>query len=328
MRLLVTSFYYYYNDTRGIEPQFYYLFKVPESMGHEVDFFDWVTAAKIGGEHMRRLFLNLVRSGKYDAVFIATYRDEFDQATLAEAQKYCPVIGWNSDDEWRWNDYSSKRIRWYSWMVTNSPAVYEREKASHSSLLHAQWACTGFWDGRGTRKDIDFSFAGQFYGRRKEQAIYLSNRAGLAAFGMGAKDLNIPLPDSVPDDLRSPAYQTTIQFDLINKIWNRTRVSFTPLDSSDGTTLQIKSRVFDMGLSGTLMLAAAAPGLENYYEPGKEYISFQSLEDCVDKARYYLAHEVERAQIAEAYAKRTLADHLWKHRIESVLRAAGLAKAG
>jgi spore maturation protein CgeB len=83
-----------------------------------------------------------------------------------------------------------------------------------------------------------------------------------------------------------------------------------------------------MGLSGTLMLAAAAPGLENYYEPGKEYISFQSLEDCVDKARYYLAHEVERAQIAEAYAKRTLADHLWKHRIESVLRAAGLAKAG
>jgi len=107
MRLLVLPLYYYYNDTRGIEPQFYYLFKVPESMGHEVDFFDWVTAAKIGAKHAAGFFSDLVRSGKYDAVFIRDLPDEIRPGTLAEAQKYCPVIGWNFDDEWRWNDYSS-----------------------------------------------------------------------------------------------------------------------------------------------------------------------------------------------------------------------------
>src|SRR4051794_37204444 len=100
MRILTTSFYYYYGDTRGIEPQFYYLCKVPQSMGHEVDFLDYPTAAKVSIENMRRLFLNLVRGGKYDAVFIATHKDEFDEETLAEARKHAAIIAWNSDDEW------------------------------------------------------------------------------------------------------------------------------------------------------------------------------------------------------------------------------------
>jgi spore maturation protein CgeB len=324
MRLLTCAPYYYYNDTRAVEPQFYYLYKVPESMGITVDFLDFITAAKIGVDHLRRLFLTLVGSGKYDAVFIATHRDEFDEETLSQARRFCPVIGWNSDDEWRWESYSSKQAGWYTWMVTNSPEVFAREKPRHTNLLHAQWACTGFWDGRATAKDVDFSFAGQFYGPRKEQAVYLSRHAGMAAFGMGARDLNVPSPAGLPEDLKSPEYQTTIHFERINQIWNRSRISYTPLDSSDGSIMQIKSRVFDMGLSGTLMLApAAAPALARYYEPGKEYVAFETLEECAEKVRYYLAHEEERWRIADAYAKRTLSEHLWRHRIDSVLRQAG-----
>ncbi|MGA2230680.1 MAG: glycosyltransferase [Tepidisphaeraceae bacterium] len=325
MRLLTAVPYYYCNDTRAIEPQFYYLFKVPESMGHQVDCLDFITAAKISPEHVRRLFLALISSGKYDCAFIATHRDEFDRQTLKEAQRHCPVIAWNSDDEWRWNSYSSQQVDWYSWMVTNSAEVYAREKPAHPNLLHAQWACTGFWDGRSTPKDVDFSFAGQYHGRRREQAQFLAKSAGLAAFGMGAKDLNVAVPARLPDDLKAPMYQTTLHFESINKVWNRSRISFTPLDSSDGSTMQIKSRVFDMGLSGTLMLAPAAAPVARYYEPGKEYVTFEDLEDCVEKARYYLAHESERRRIADAYAARTLADHLWRYRIEAVLRQAGMA---
>jgi spore maturation protein CgeB len=325
MRLLTASPYYYCNDTRGTEPQFYYLFKVPESMGHQVDCFDFITSAKISLEHVRRMFLTLVGSGKYDCAFIATHRDEFDEDTLREAQRYCPVIAWNSDDEWRWQSYSSKQASWYSWMVTNSAEVYAREKPAHHNLLHAQWACTGFWDGRSTAKDVDFSFAGQFHGRRNEQSVYLSRHAGMAVFGMGAKYLNLPFPANLPQDLKEPQWQTTLHFESINKIWNRSRISYTPLDSSDCSTMQIKSRVFDMGLSGTLMLAPAAAPVDRYYQPDKEYVSFQSQEDCVDKIRFYLTHESQRRSIADAYARRTLSDHLWRHRIESVLRQAGLA---
>lgn len=324
MRILAASSYFYYNDTRGIEPQFYYLFKIPEAMGHEVGFFDFHTAARIGVGHMRRLFLTILRGGKFDAVFIATHKDEFDEETLAEARKLSAIVAWNSDDEWRWDNYSSKQASWYTWMVTNSPDVFAREKAKHPNLLHAQWACTGLWNGEGVAKDVDFSFAGMIYGSRREQVAVLNQRAGLAAFGMGAHELKLPEDPRLPADLRDAKLQTTIHFDKINSLWNRSRISFTPLDSSDGTSRQIKSRVFDMGLSRTLMLAHRAPHLDTYYEPGKEYVPFDSLEDCAEKARWYLAHEAERRAIGEAYAKRTRAEHMWEQRIAGVLKAAGL----
>jgi spore maturation protein CgeB len=126
----------------------------------------------------------------------------------------------------------------------------------------------------------------------------------------------------LPHDLVE--HLSTINFDAVNKLWNRSKISFTPLDSSSGNVLQIKSRIFDQGLSGTLMLAHRAPTLDDYYEPGKEYVPFGCIEECADKARFYLRNEASRRKIAEAYAARTRSEHLWSHRIQNVLRDAGL----
>lgn len=351
MRLLICSYYYYYGNTRGIEPQFYYLYKVPESMGFEVDFFDHHTASKIGIEQTRRLFLSLVNGGRYDAVIIATHEDEYDEATLSEAKNKSCVIGWNSDDEWRWDDYSRKRIDWYTFMVTNSKQVYEKNKVLYPNLLFAQWGCTGFWDGRDVKKDINFSFAGWIYGKRREQIRYLKKNAGLKVYGKGSNNYKYSLSfNKKPFNLRSKlkekikiAFRDTfltympgtllstilgdndiLNFDEINQVWNRSKISFTPLDSSDGTTLQIKSRIFDMGLSGTLMLAQCNPLLEKYYEPDKEYVPFSSLDECVHKVKFYLRHEYERKRIVEAYSKRTMSEHLWEYRIRDILSEVGL----
>jgi glycosyl transferase family 1 len=336
MRILVCTFFYYYNNPRGIEPQFYYLYRVPEKMGFDVEFFDYQTAAKIGLPMMRRLFLNLLRGGQYDAVFIATHRDEFDHETLAEARKHAVIFAWNSDDEWRWDDYSSRYVEAYSFMVTNSPAVYAAHKSKHPNLLYAQWACTGFWDGRSERKTIAFSFVGQVYGQRAEQIKLLAANCGLHAYGKGTQRV-APIGSGkgwaaflkgrlkpVATRLFPELADDTLSFEEVNTLWNRTRVSFTPLDSSTGQVRQIKSRVFDMGLSGTLMLAHRAPHLDTYYEPDNEYVPFDSMEECIDKAKYYLQHESERQKISDAYAKRTLREHMWEHRITHVLKAAGL----
>ncbi len=318
LRILTTSLFYYYGDTRGVEPQFYYLAKVPQSMGHQVDFFDWHTHAKpeMGGSaHMRRLFLNLLKSGQYDAAFIATFKDEFDQETLEEAKRHTVTFAFNSDDEYRWQDYSRPRAAWYSYMVTNSPDIFAQFKPSTPNLLHCQWACTGFWNGEHTPKDLDFSFAGMIYGSRKEQIQHLARHAALSPFGMGAKDLGLPPNPALPTDLRDSKFQTTLPFETINQIWNRSKVSFTPLDSSTGTTRQIKSRIFDMGLSRSLMLAHRAPHLDAYYDPGTEYLPFDTLEEAADLAKHYLQNEPARQKIAAAYAARTRAHHLWSHRL-------------
>ena len=81
-----------------------------------------------------------------------------------------------------------------------------------------------------------------------------------------------------------------------------------------------------MGLSGTLMLAQENPLLNQYYEPYKEYVPFETLEDCVAKVKFYLKNESARIAIADAYAKRSAAKHMWKHRIEHVLRETNIIK--
>lgn len=336
MRILTCTFYHYYGDPRGIEPQFYYLYKVPQTMGHDVDFFDYRTAYSIDPEGMRRQFLQIVTAGNYDAVFIATHQDEFDAETLKAARKYAKIFAWNSDDEWRWADYSQPQVNNYDFMVTNDPGVYAAQKETYPNLLHAQWACTGFWNGTKTTKDIPFSFVGAAYGPRLDQIKELAARAGLQAFGKGtgralhqSAKLSDGLKSFVRDQLVAVLNRIVPQptndilnFEEVNAIWNRSAISFTPLDSSQGGVRQIKSRIFDMGLSGTLMLAHNSPHLNDYYEPNKEYVPFETIDECIEKANYYLAHESERSKIAEAYAKRTKAEHMWEQRIRYVLKEA------
>jgi spore maturation protein CgeB len=209
------------------------------------------------------------------------------------------------------------------------------------NLLHAQWACTGFWDGRATHKPIDFSFVGQIYGARAQQIRWLSRHAQLQAFGANTGRVSLdeqPVRGWLHRAKRAVQHAalryilpgvartlSTLDFEQVNQIWNTSKISFTPLDSSQGGVRQIKSRVFDMGLSRTLMLSQRAPYLDSYYEPDREYVPFETLEECVEKVRFYLRNEAARSKIAEAYAKRTEAEHLWSHRIQSVLRDAGIA---
>jgi hypothetical protein len=333
LRILTATFYRYYGRPNTVEPQYFYLCKVPEAMGHEVDFFDHrAIAEQEGREAMRRRFLDTLRRGRYDAAFIATYEDEFGHETLQEAKRLTSTFGWNSDDEWRWDSYSSRYVDDYTFMVTNAPKVHEAQKQQHPNLLLYQWACTGFWDGVDEPKDIDFSFAGQVYGMRKRQIAKLALGSGLQAWGLGS---GRRWPAHPGDGVARRAGRAglvylpslgrdVLPFEAINEVWNRSKVSFTPLDSSSGGARQIKSRIFDMGLSGSLMLAHRAPNLDTYYEPEREYVPFDSLPEAAEKARFYLRNEPARRRIALAYAERTRREHMWSHRIDDVLAQSGL----
>ena len=76
--------------------------------------------------------------------------------------------------------------------------------------------------------------------------------------------------------------------------------------------MQIKSRTFDMGMSGTMMVCEWSPNLEKYYEPFKEFIPIESLEDCAEKFKY-LSHEEERFKVTNASYLRTKNEHTWEY---------------
>lgn len=70
---------------------------------------------------------------------------------------------------------------------------------------------------------------------------------------------------------------------------------------------------------GSLLLTDNKKNLGDLFEVGKEVISYENAEDCVEKIRYYLEHEDERAAIAANGQKRTLSEHTYFHRMQQLL---------
>lgn len=62
----------------------------------------------------------------------------------------------------------------------------------------------------------------------------------------------------------------------------------------------IPLRVLDIMACGGFVLSNWQPEIAECFGEGVEIVTFRSLEECMDKVWYYLSHEEERRQIAEA----------------------------
>lgn len=59
--------------------------------------------------------------------------------------------------------------------------------------------------------------------------------------------------------------------------------------------------------------------LDEFAVEGRDYIGFYDLEDAIAKTHYFLVHPEERARIAKNGRKNILANHTWKHRLETII---------
>ncbi len=82
----------------------------------------------------------------------------------------------------------------------------------------------------------------------------------------------------------------------------------------------LNMRHFEITAAGGFMLCYDQPELAEHFEVGKECAVFNSEQDLLDKIAYYLEHADERIAIAQAGQMRTLSQHLYSHRLQSLLR--------
>ena len=62
------------------------------------------------------------------------------------------------------------------------------------------------------------------------------------------------------------------------------------------------------------MLTDRKQNIGELFEADSEVVVYDNAQDCAEKARWLLAHESERAKIAAAGQRRTLAEHTFAHR--------------
>ncbi|WP_373229481.1 glycosyltransferase [Cohnella sp.] len=85
------------------------------------------------------------------------------------------------------------------------------------------------------------------------------------------------------------------------------------------TAVSPNPRTFEIAASATLQLTDIREDLTQFYVPGQEIVTYDSPEDLVAKAEYYLAHEEERQAIALRGLYRTLKDHTYISRLNQLM---------
>lgn len=69
----------------------------------------------------------------------------------------------------------------------------------------------------------------------------------------------------------------------------------------------------------TCLVTDMKDNLHELFEPDREVVVYTCAEDCIEKVRYLLEHEDERAAIAKAGQERTLREHTWYHRMQELV---------
>ncbi len=82
----------------------------------------------------------------------------------------------------------------------------------------------------------------------------------------------------------------------------------------------LNMRHFEVTAAGGFLLCYQQPELAENFVIGKECDAFRNENELIEKIQYYLANPKERCAIALAGQRRTLAQHLHSHRLQSVLR--------
>ena len=166
-----------------------------------------------------------------------------------------------------------------------------------------------------TRKNDSVIIAGNYYGFRQALLVRLArDNVNLALYGS-------PLPRWAAPEVRarfSGKYITRLEK---SRVFGEGMACLNSFALAEGNS--INCRAFEIAGAGGLQIVEQRPTLVQCFEPGKEVLDFGTYEELVahiDRAKRFPA-EVE--PIRQAGAKRALAEHTYRHRLESILKQLG-----
>jgi spore maturation protein CgeB len=336
MRIVFAALKYDYGlPERGLSFEYYNFYDTLVRMGHEVEYFDFYSLYReVGSVEMTKRLRERIEEVKPDLLFVFLYSDEFDPVLLQRITNETNVVtfNWFADDHWRFESFSRKWAACFRYVsTTDRTSVPKYHALGYKNVLLTQWgANTALY--RKTNEPIvyDVSFVGQAHGDRPAVIRALQNQ-GISVYVRGTHwnvkrwhnygrrlgVLSKKWYERLVNESRIP------QEEMV-KVFHRSRVNLNLSASSQLEQNQIKGRNFEIPACGGFQLSGIAERLEEFFEPHKEIVLYRSFDELVEKIRYYLAHESERAEIAEAGYQRVLREHTYEHRFRELFRQMGL----
>lgn len=113
---------------------------------------------------------------------------------------------------------------------------------------------------------------------------------------------------------RHPVFPEVNLFEDAARKFSQSKIVFNISIKDD-----INMRVFETLSTGSFLLTNWLPTLGEIFEDGKHLVTYKTLDEMVEKAKYYLDHDEEREKIAAAGHAEFMSKHTYKHRVETIL---------
>ena len=129
--------------------------------------------------------------------------------------------------------------------------------------------------------------------------------------------------------LQNVAHKSPIDFMKANEIYSLSSITIGINDQfnphlQNSMTIYTKLRDFEATMAGACYLTQKTPDNTNFFEEGKEIMTYTTLEELIDKIKFLQKHDQIRTQLRNNSRKRSLLEHTWSHRFKTAFAKLGL----
>jgi spore maturation protein CgeB len=114
-----------------------------------------------------------------------------------------------------------------------------------------------------------------------------------------------------------PGWVRPIAFEDYVPLYQRTKIGINVHNRGKYTVGGY--RMYDLPANGVMQICDGEEYLGDFFNVGEEVVGYASPDELIDKVRYYLEHDQERARIAANGYRRVMADHRIRRRLEELV---------
>lgn len=268
-------------------------------------------------EQRRQIVFEQVRAFQPDVVYVFEWCPLGD-AFLARLKDEVPLVVGELSSAL----HPNRTYAGYDLITSSWPPIVEHFRSAGMAADHLR---LGF-DGRVLRwleknpPVYDVSFVGGLSAVHVDRIAWLERIAeelDVAIFGYGIERTREDSP--IRRCHRGPAWGRRMY-----EILQQSRVTLNAHGAIDvrgraATNIANNLRLYEATGVEACLVTDWKDNLPELFSPGVEVVSYRTVEECIEKVRYYLTHEEERARIAAAGQARTLRDHTYQRRMEELL---------
>jgi len=214
-------------------------------------------------------------------------------------------------------NYSCNNIASFERTHLNTAVVYDCNFYSERDIEHKFKSinANSYWFPFGANIDFyhrsecnqvyDVGFVGQWYGYR------------------------LPLMATLPQYGFSTILASKVRYAELIEIIHTTKVivGFKGLGNSafnDTDMKQMRLRDIEVPACGGFHLAEYVNEIEWYFEPGKEIVTFKTIEEFYELVDYFVNNDIERKKYADAAYRRVVMCHSWEKRFKDAFNFLGI----